>query len=438
MVHSILLLCPDVVTERMAGPAIRYWEFAKALAPFHNVTLAIPNTVEATCQPPPHVRLLQHTSENIAELVAQHDIILFQGYIFDKYPLLQHTPKILIADLYDPIPLEGLAQHQETQLLANQVRMMNDQLKSADYFLCASDRQRDLWLGHLLALGRINALTYRQMQQRVVTVPFGLPNEPPLKTGPGFRQHAEDFTLLWGGGIWEWFDPLTIIHAVHHLLPRCPELKLIFLGTQHPNPSIETMPMQHRAETLARELKLHGNQVVFQAGWVPYNVLHNYLLEADVGVSAHFNTLETHFSFRTRILYYLWAGKPIITTAGDVLAEAITDSKAGIIVAEADQNAWVEAILGLRDAKFYSECAAGAHMLSQRYRWSMVTQPLQSLCRQASVAPDRAIIGEHRESRVWDCERDFAALKHYIDVVESSNSWRLTAPLRAVRRWFGR
>jgi len=316
---TILILCPDFISERMAGPAIRYWEFAKILANFYSVTLAIPNPIPKVLPEATSAQLLQHTPENIAELTHRHDVILFQGYIFDQYPLLRHLNKILIADLYDPIVLEGLEQIKSGMAvlpIAEQIRTVNDQLKMADYFLCASDRQRDLWLGHLLTLGRINAITYHEIQQRVITIPFGLPDHPPQTTHSPLS--ATDFTLIWGGGLWEWFDPLTVIRAVHRLLPRYPQLKLLFLGTQHPNPTIPKMPMQQRAEDLARELDLYQKAVIFQSGWVTYQELPRYLLAAKVGISAHFATLETHFSFRTRLLYYLWAGKPIITTAGDV------------------------------------------------------------------------------------------------------------------------
>ncbi len=443
MSHSILLLCPDYITERMAGPAIRYWEFAKALAPYHQVTLAAPNDIPATLQAAMPARLIQHTQANIAELANNHDIIIFQGHILDFYPLLRQSSKILVADLYDPVPLEGLEQHQgqstttEMDSLKQQVRTMNDQLKLADYFLCANERQRDLWLGHLLALGRINPLTYQQIQQRVLTVPFGLPDIPPQRTGLGLRQFSnnEDFILLWGGGIWEWFDPLTLIRAVHKLVPNYPQLKLIFLGSQHPNTTIQTMPMQHRAEALTRELKLTNTHVIFQTGWVPYNSLSNYLLDADVGVSSHFDTLETHFSFRTRILHYLWAGKPIITTQGDVLAKAIVDHKAGIIVNPQDENGWVAAIEKLLNPVYYATYLAGVHSLAQHYRWTSVTEPLKILCANPEIAPDMCLNNGLRKSRHWDCEEEYNALKCYLDFIERSNSWRITAPLRAIRRW---
>jgi glycosyltransferase involved in cell wall biosynthesis len=445
MPHSILILSPDVITECMAGPAIRYWEFAKTLAPDHVVTLAAPNAIPETLQQTMPVSMVQHTPENIAELVSCHDIILFQGYIFDCYPLLRQSDKILVADLYDPIPLEGLEQNKDqhpdkaSPIIADQVRMMTNQLTLADYFLCASSRQRDLWLGYLLALDRINPLTYNNIQQRVMTVPFGFPDKIPQRTGTGFRKNEAEFVLLWGGGIWEWFDPLTLIRAIHRLLPSYPDLRLVFLGTQHPNPTIPTMPMQHRAKALARELGLYNTQVIFQNGWVAYDSLHNYLLDANVGVSAHFETLETHFSFRTRILYYLWAGKPIITTKGDVLADEIADNHAGIVVNSTDEDAWVEAIKKLHNPKEYATYKEGVKKLARQYRWSTVTQPLRTMLSNASLSPDMIIENSLRKSHltkpVQDREHEYRMLKEQLEIMEHSNSWRLTAPLRNLRRW---
>jgi glycosyltransferase involved in cell wall biosynthesis len=435
MPNSILILSPDVITERMAGPAIRYWEFAKVLVTSFRVTLAIPNPISEVSQSLEPINLIQHQHENINELIEQHDIIIFQGFIFDHYPLLHQTNKILIADLYDPIPLESLEQNQPD--VTKQISMMNNQLKLADYFLCASKRQRDLWLGHLLALGRINSFTYKQIQQRVIIIPFGLPNAMPQRTNIGFK-YKNSFILLWGGGIWEWFDPLTLIRAVHRLLPDCPNLKLIFLGTKHPNPTIPIMPKQIQAETLAKKLGVYNKQVIFQSGWVPYADLANYLLDADVGVNTHFDTLETHFSFRTRILPYLWASKPIITTGGDVLAESIVDNNAGIVVESEDEDGWVLAIKKMYDSKHYLSYVNGVEKLAKQYRWSIVTKPLQELCADANLAPDMVIENGLRKSKVLDYEHEYNMLKNQLNIMEKSHSWRVTKPLRAMRRFLSK
>ena len=62
--------------------------------------------------------------------------------------------------------------------------------------------------------------------------------------------------ILWGGGIWEWFDPLTLIRAVARIRRARPEVKLFFMGTRHPNPMVPDMAMTARAIELARELRM--------------------------------------------------------------------------------------------------------------------------------------------------------------------------------------
>ena len=37
---------------------------------------------------------------------------------------------------------------------------LNEQLRRADFLLCASDKQRDFWLGQLAGQGRINPAVY--------------------------------------------------------------------------------------------------------------------------------------------------------------------------------------------------------------------------------------------------------------------------------------
>lgn len=445
MSRAVLILSPDVISERMAGPAIRYWEFAKALATEHQVTLAAPNDPPDSLTPQ-GFGLLRHHPDNIDQLIADHDIILFQGHVLDMYPQVAGCDKVLVADIYDPIPLEGLEQNKHrdraeaSREIENQVRVMNSQLKWADYFLCASDRQRDLWLGSLMALGRLNPTSYPDIEQRILVVPFGLPDDPPMRNGVGLREkYGEDsFLLLWGGGIWEWFDPLTVIRAVRALREEWPALKLVFLGTRHPNPTVPIMPMQDRAMALAEELGLTDTHVFFQSGWVPYDQLANYLLDANAFVSAHHASLETHYSFRTRTLYYLWAGKPILATQGDILADAVARHGAGRALPQQDVNAWVDALRELRDESRYRHYQAGIAKLARQYPWRQVTRPLLEMCHHARRAEDvrreeglRILVG-------YDCEWERERLSRKLAEMEQSNSWKITAPIRHSRRWWDR
>ena len=49
--------------------------------------------------------------------------------------------------------------------------------------------------------------------------------------------------ILWGGGIYNWFDPLTLIRAMAVLADRRPQARCCSWGGKHPNPTVPEMRM---------------------------------------------------------------------------------------------------------------------------------------------------------------------------------------------------
>ncbi len=50
-------------------------------------------------------------------------------------------------------------------------------------------------------------------------MPFGLPGNKPIHTKKVLKGKVDgikedDFVIIWGGGIYNWFDPLTLIKAM--------------------------------------------------------------------------------------------------------------------------------------------------------------------------------------------------------------------------------
>jgi glycosyltransferase involved in cell wall biosynthesis len=195
---------------------------------------------------------------------------------------------------------------------------------------------------------------------------------------PGIAE--DDVICLWGGGLWNWFDPLTVIEAVGQLAKERNDVKLVFLGTTHPSRAVERMTMVDRALERAGQLGLTDRHVFFNEGWVPYLERHNYLLEADIGVSAHFDTLETRYAFRTRMLDYLWASRPVVCTGGDVLGDLVGERSAGVVLAERDVHGWEEALRRLADRPDEREAMRSrAGELRAEFLWSRVCEPLVDL-----------------------------------------------------------
>ena len=399
--RRVLVLTGDVLAARMAGPGIRAYQIARALAQEHDVQLV---SVEANELDHPAFRIgTVDGDRDLRQLLRWCDVAVVQGNLPRQLPVLAASDKVLVVDLYDPLHLEQLAQLQgrdpevQEDTLAEVTALLDAELRRGDLFLCASARQRDLWLGALSVAGRLNPRTYAgdPMFGRLVAVaPFGVNEEPPVRTGPGIRGVVpgvgpDDKVLLWGGGLYDWFDPLTLIRAVDVVKDKVPGVRMVFLGTAHPNPKVGTMQVVALARELADELSLTGSHVFFHDAWVPYDQRQNFLLDADIGVSTHHLHAETAFSFRTRVLDYLWASLPIVTTEGDALADLIADRGLGVAVPPNDVEALAAALVRLlTDDELVAGCRERVEAVADELRWDRVLEPLLAFCRMPARAAD--------------------------------------------------
>jgi glycosyltransferase involved in cell wall biosynthesis len=399
---DVLVLANEHVNRRMAGPSIRSFELSKVLAADgHRVTLASPFPSDLL---PQRFGVTTYDGDSLPGLIGRHHVVLLQGWVMERYPLIRDAGKSLIVDLYDPFPLEVLALFAQEPMVKrlqaqhDAIRAVTDQLRDGDLFLCASEKQRDYWLGWLSAVNRVNARTYQRdpsLRSLIDVVPFGVPAEPPRRRGPGIRGVVDgvgqdDLVVLWAGGIYNWFDPVTLVRGVAMVVDRLPTLRLVFMSAGHPNPEIQTMWTQVEARRLATELGLMGSHIFFNESWVAYDDRGDWLLDADIGVSTHFDHVETRFSFRTRILDYFWAGLPVVCTAGDTLAEDIQRLGAGLTVPPEDPEAVAAALLTLcLDPARRRECAARASEHAASLHWPKAAEPLRRYCADPRRAADR-------------------------------------------------
>ena len=423
--RRVLLLCNDVIGKNMAGSGIRYWELAAALSRYagddglsgFDVTLAALPFIPAPMLPDPmpfparvyHCR----NAADVRAVALETDVIVTQGILLATYPFLSDLGKPLVLDFYIPFVLERL--HVDTDdALSNRVfsyesylRALVLQTRWADFILCASEKQRDYYLGVMSALGRVNPYTHADdptLRRLIDVVPIGLPSDPPRHTCrvlkgvyPGIA--ADDKVLLWLSGIWNWFDAPTLIRAMARVVERRTDVKLFFMGTKHPSPRSPEMRATADTMALSRELGLY-DRFVFFGDWVPYADRENYLLEADVALSLHRDHLETRFSFRVRFLDYFWARLPIICTRGDVLGDQVEAHGLGRVIGPGDVDGLTDAILSLLETPDLRESYRPRfEPVIAAYRWDVATRPLLKFCAAPRIAPDKAYL---RESSVVD------------------------------------
>jgi GT2 family glycosyltransferase/glycosyltransferase involved in cell wall biosynthesis len=412
----LLIITHDTIGPKMSGPAIRAWEMACTLSERFDVTLAVPGE---PARSHPGLRVVGYETDDpcypsLDPYIASADVVLAMGWLFVTMPRLRDLSKPAIVDLYDPFELEKLAQsptiEQQYHVSIDMDSVTHLRLEGTigDFFICASERQRDFWLGMLLASGRINTVTYAQdptLRMLIDVVPFGMPSVPPRKQRavlkgihPGIG--TDDKVLLWNGGLWQWFDPLTLLDALAQVLRVRNDVKLFFAAGRHFNPeTVPEMPIYAQTVNYCRELGLLDHHVFF-GDWIPYDERGDYLLEADLGVSIHPSNLESRFASRTRLLDCIWAGLPVISTAGDPLSDMIAERGLGRTVPPDNSELLAQAILEmLADDGLRDRIAGQVQAVRSELTWTRAVEPVVAFLDRVAFAAD-ALDAARRAARV--------------------------------------
>ena len=388
----LLILSHDTVGTRMAGTGIRAWELARALSADVAVTLAAPAPIDIAAPDFACAAYTPGDTASLAALTARADAVLANGHLLANHPELAALPVPLMLDLYDPTPLENLElfraapPERRAAQAASDAALLRAQLQAGDAFICATERQRDLYIGGLLALGRVSparADADPLLRGLIDVVSFGLPSDPPAADFPTLRNvrpglDAATMLLLWTGGLWDWMDPLTLIHAMPVVLASVPAARLVFLAGRHPGGAVP-MQMPATARALAAELGLLAGPVQFYDDWVPYAQRGAFLLEADLLLSLGRPGLESAYAaVRSRFLDHLWAGRASLVSAGDAAAELVARHSLGRVVPPGDVAATAQAIIALlEDTAERQAAAANAHTLAATYSWQQVAAPIR-------------------------------------------------------------
>jgi glycosyltransferase involved in cell wall biosynthesis len=387
----------------MAGPAIRALELARALAAHCEVTLAAPASSDVGDAP---IELLEAGSsdfERLLEGLRRHDVVVAQELPPQLLRYVARMPVRFVADLYNPLMMEVLEAVGDGggPSARRAAKSTLGQCAVADLVICASEKQRDLWLGGMALAGLIDLERYRAdptFRRFVDVVPFGLPGRPPRHSKPVLKGvwpgvGADDLVLMWAGGVWRWLDALTPIEAVERLRAEGRAVHLVFLGTGRPALDPAGIPTSaDQAIAFARERGLEGECVHFNRGWIPYAEREAYLVESDLGVSAHHDHLEARFSFRTRVLDHLWTGLPSVVSSGDAIGELVERRGLGRAVPPGDARGFASACAALLDDEdAYAAVAERVREVAPTLRWSEVVRPLVEFCLEHRARPRRRV-----------------------------------------------
>lgn len=385
-----LVVAYDRLGERQAGPAIRTLALARELATVGKVAIVfdgeVPEGYEAEFEFIPREKISgkgEFFNRFRAALVPPLVALTMPGILESELPI--------VVDLFDPIVWENLELHRDE---TGQEREFQHERHLAallagifrgDYFLAACNRQQDLIMGALMVANRINPTTWTRREgpkQMVGLVPFGIPNEGPSFNGiPSLPEGLDmkDPLVVWGGGMWDWLEPEIVASAWPEVLKKYPTARLVFPGTEHPNPHVPVMAAVGRVKKIAKELGVLDS--LYFGRWLPRAEYLGLLASASCGVSAHSPGLEAHYAARTRYLDAIWMGLPMVVSEGDEYAEYVASHKLGVVVRESNPMDFADGIIRvLVDGKaLLSENFTRAR---QRLSWRRMASPLVEWARE--------------------------------------------------------
>lgn len=389
--RRIIVVSSEQPGRRMAGPALRAVSWARELAAVGaDVRLAVPSAPDMALGVPV-APFGKPSAGTFLRMARECDVVITQPQRVDVAAGLHRGGARVVYDLYVPSFVEypasllarGAPDRRSRRLIERNQREYATAVACGDGFLVASHRQKDFLWGALGQAGRLQdpPSAHAEGRPAVAVAPFGLPAERPHSVAHPLRGTVvppDAFIALWAGGIWNWFDPGTLIEGVALARRQDPRVTLVFMASAHPSDAFigQDAAVESLQTPLAAGLVADGG-IVFADSWVPHDERWGYLRDADIGVCAHFDSPETRMSFRTRFLDHLWAGLPTVTTSGGVLSDRLCETGAGICVPPRDPHAWAQALLTLAaDRTRRDQMSAAATRMAVDLTWPRVAEPV--------------------------------------------------------------
>lgn len=368
---------------------MRCWGLAQGLASKgYQVTVAVNDNFPLDIDSQENINLVNwREDERFVELINTHDVVIINysmggpmSYVVDN--ISDHTT--LVLDCYVPIYIEVSARNAKDMSNEYKNYMVdlthwNKALLRGDYFLCANEPQKHMYLGALGALGILNPYSYKT--PRVLTVPFGVEEtleianpENPYKA---LGAKKNDFVLLWFGGLYPWFNIRPLLGAIKKLSSDYKNFKFVIVGGKNPyNQNPDFQRQYDETYKFMKENKLIDSSVFF-IDWVDYNNRINWYQNADVVISLNNPGEENVYSWRTRVMDFVWGEIPMLTNGGDPLSESLINAKAAIRLEDTEEDTLYNHISGLiSDRSSLKSVKNNLITQKENYYWSRVVNPI--------------------------------------------------------------
>lgn len=375
---------PPLGSTGVEGGGLRAWGLAKGLAKHgFSVTLAYRSTFALAddadyTKLPDNMSLDTWDGATLDEVLDRHDIVVMRYAMGEAYHIIKKLRKdqILVSDNYIPISVEVAARrsdHPDENI--NYLRLQKSSMEAtrrADYILYASESQKDYYIGYLAGINKLNPTTYDELPGRLFRVPYGVdPDEKPKK----IKASPTTPTLLWYGAFYSWFDMEGLVKTLVQLKNEIPEFRLVIAGAKNPynkDPGI----LAHYEKTMKTLEPL--KEVIELVPWGSFDERFDTYAKGSAIITWNHEGLENEYAWRTRLMDFVLAERPIITNGGDPLGE---DLIAKGIAFRSSTDTMKETFLSIikepPSGRVYKDVA-------EAYSWYVLVEPLAKQLENAS------------------------------------------------------
>lgn len=433
--------------QRMYGPGIRTWQFARPLLDdgheVHLVTMRIAGAYAAgrEAAPPAPVAGLARTSlgerefrnrrllRRIAEDVRPDAVIGATAYGSDA-AVRTGTDRPIWADLFGDLMAEGQAKaavYGTDGHLFHFWDLLRPVYDRADAFSAVTDRQAFALWGALSTRGRVNRFT--EGESLVATIPCADEAPPPARRRPVLRGvdcPEGAFVVLWSGGYNTWADVDTLFDGVERAMAIEPRIHFASTGGQIDGHDERTYP--RFCEKVARSRYAERFHL---RGWIPTQEVPDYWLEADVGLHCERRILERLLGSENRVLGWMRSGLATVLSDVSELSGTVRREELGFVYPAGDAAALARLLVDLaRDPARVAGAAtrARAWFLAEA-TFARTTEPLRAWARNPRPAADR---GHRVRLELAEGDGSSPSLLRRLRVAVAREGWG-GAALRAAR-----
>lgn len=378
---------PTPKYQKIEGSGQRFWGLANGLKKngIKDITIAIGGIYPLDVNEVDGIKLFNYDfNDEFAEKLNNYDTIISNYAIHGSKFIFENLPENaqFIIDAYGPAYIESLARDPKdlintyTGNLAAVKEVFNEVIPRGDFILYANDAQEKFYTGILASLGSINQFSYKT--NKLIRAPFGIDKpDPKAKYENPYEEYGSkkgDFTLLWFGGLYPWFDITKVLDTVKNLKKE--KVKLVIVGGNNPqNQHPDFVKHYFNTVEYVNKNKLE-DQITF-VEWADFATRRKYYEYADAIISINNEGKENVYSWRTRVMDYVGSTTPLITNGGDPLSDELIEVGAAFKVDDKDPESIQKTISKIvKDRKLIAEASECMKKLQPKYYWENVTKEL--------------------------------------------------------------